>query len=95
MQKSPDKASVKITVSGFVQGVGFRYYVARIASELDITGYARNMWNGSVEIFGEGSRVLLETLVEKSKEGPRHSHVESCKVEWLEFENKYDNFEIL
>ena len=77
-----------------VQGVGFRYYIARIAGELQLTGYARNLFNGNVEIYAEGKREFLEKLAEKAKIGPSHSHVGSAKVEWLEYENKYDNFEI-
>jgi acylphosphatase len=53
------------------------------------------MWNGDVEIRAEGRKEFLEELARKAKEGPRHSVVESCKVEWLEFKNIYDNFETL
>jgi len=86
--------AVKIIVSGEVQGVGFRYFIARAAESLNITGYAKNLWSGEVEIFGEGDRKSLEELMTKAKEGPRHARVDSCKVEWLESKNKYDIFEI-
>jgi acylphosphatase len=86
---------VKITVSGRVQGVGFRYFIARSAEDLDLTGYARNLFNGNVEIVAEGREELLNALVSKAKEGPHNSHIDSCKVEWLDFEKKYDKFEIL
>ena len=87
-------AAVRIIVSGMVQGVGFRYYIACIADELGLKGYARNLFNGNVEIYAEGRRELLQNLAEKAKLGPSHSHVDSAKVEWLEYENKYDNFDI-
>jgi acylphosphatase len=89
------KSSIKITVSGRVQGVGYRYFIARFCDGLGITGYAKNMWNGDVEICAEGRKEFLEELARKAKAGPRHSVVESCKVEWLEFKNIYDNFETL
>jgi acylphosphatase len=90
-----EQSSVKITVSGRVQGVGYRYFIARIAYDLNLKGYARNLFNGDVEIFAEGRKEFLEELVKKAKEGPPHSKVEACKVQWLDFKNKYDKFEIL
>jgi len=88
-------SSVKIVVSGRVQGVGFRYFIARIASDLGLKGYVKNLFNGDVEITAEGRKEFLVELVKKAKEGPSHSNVDSCKFEWLDFKNKYDNFEIL
>ena len=89
------KSSVKILVSGIVQGVGYRYFIARFCTELEITGYAKNLWNGDVEIYAEGRDEFLKELINKANKGPRHASVKSCKVEWLEFKNKYDNFEVL
>jgi acylphosphatase len=87
-------AAVKLVVSGRVQGVGFRYYIARIASEFDLTGYVRNLFSGEVEICAEGRKEFLEELVKKAKLGPPHAYVDSASVQWLEFKNKYNNFEI-
>ncbi len=86
---------VKITVSGRVQGVGFRYFIATCGMELDLKGYVKNLFNGDVEIAAEGRHEFLEELIKKAKEGPRGSGVERCKIEWLDFNNKYDKFEIL
>lgn len=86
---------VKITVSGRVQGVGFRYFIAGIAGDLGLNGYAKNLFTGKVEIIAEGREEFLQELIKKAKEGPRNSKVESCKVEWLDFQKKYNNFEIL
>lgn len=87
-------AAAKIIVSGVVQGVGFRYYIARAANELNLNGYAKNLFNGNVEIFAEGRKEFIEELAKKAKIGPSHSHVDSAKIEWLDFKNKYDNFDI-
>lgn len=88
------KKTVKITVSGRVQGVGFRYYIYNIANNLGLTGYVKNLFNGDVEVFAEGREEFLQELVKKAKEGPSGSYVEKTKIEWLEFKNKYSNFEI-
>lgn len=86
---------VKITVSGRVQGVGFRYFIAENAKNLELKGYAKNLFNGDVEIIAEGRHEFLEALVETAKKGPAYSRVNSCKVEWLDFKKKYNKFEIL
>ncbi|MBZ0203285.1 MAG: acylphosphatase [Ignavibacteria bacterium] len=87
-------SAVKIVVSGRVQGVGFRYFIAQRANELELNGYTKNLFNGDVEIVAEGRREFVEALITKAKEGPRNSKVDFCKVEWLDFKKKYDNFEI-
>lgn len=88
-------SAVKIVVSGRVQGVGYRYFIARFADELGMTGYAKNLFNGDVEIIAEGRREFLDALIEKAGEGPLGAKVNTCKVEWLDFKKKYDKFEIL
>jgi acylphosphatase len=88
------KAAVKLIVSGRVQGVGYRYFIARSASELDLTGYARNLFNGEVEIYAEGKKEYLEALISKAKTGPPHARVDKASIQWLDFKNKYNNFEI-
>ena len=92
---SSHKSSVKIIVTGMVQGVGYRYFIARFCAGLEITGNAKNLWNGDVEIYAEGRDEILKELINKANKGPMHASVKSCKVEWLEFKNKYDNFEVL
>lgn len=87
--------SVKILVSGYVQGVGFRFFIARIAHSLNLKGYVKNLYNGDVEIYAEGSKELLDKVVEKARLGPAYSHIDSIKLEWLDFKNKYDKFEII
>jgi acylphosphatase len=93
-ENSIHKAAVKIVVSGYVQGVGYRYFIARNASDLELTGYAKNLFNGDVEIYAEGKKQYLDVLVSKAKTGPPHAVVDKASVEWLDFKNKYDNFEI-
>ena len=60
-------AAAKITVSGMVQGVGFRYFIARAADELNLKGYAKNLFNGNVEIYAEGRQEFIEKLRIKTR----------------------------
>ena len=75
--------SLKITVSGRVQGVFFRDFVVREARALGLKGYVRNLPGGrSVEICAEGDRVDLEELLRRSGKGPPGARVEVVAEEW-------------
>ena len=65
-----DLASVQTIVYGYVQGVLFRDFVSRRATELGLTGYVRNLPEGSVEVNAEGRRKQLEKLIGYLKVGP-------------------------
>ena len=93
MDESKNSA-VKIVVSGVVQGVGFRYYIARIAFEHNLKGYVKNLFNGDVEIFAEGKKEILDELAQKARFGSSHSHVKNIQIQWLDFHNKYNKFEV-
>jgi acylphosphatase len=71
----------KIHVRGRVQGVGFRWRAAIEARNLGITGYVKNLSDGSVYIEAEGSRDQLNAYVEWCKIGPGMGFVESVNFE--------------
>lgn len=54
---------VSMIVSGTVQGVGFRYYVQDVAEEMGITGWVRNLPDGTVEIDAEGEADILDAFI--------------------------------
>jgi acylphosphatase len=68
--------TTRYLVSGMVQGVGFRWFVARHARSLGLTGYARNLPNGSVEVVVEGPEDALPALEELLRRGPANSQVD-------------------
>jgi acylphosphatase len=63
-------------VFGDVQGVGFRAFVWREARRIDLAGWVRNRFDGSVEVLAEGSPQDLDRLAEVLTTGPRMSRVE-------------------
>ena len=73
---------VRARVTGRVQGVGFRYYVQRLADELGLAGEVRNLPDGSVEAEAAGERPALERFVAGLGDGPRHARVDEVEVEW-------------
>lgn len=64
-------------VFGFVQGVGFRYFVRKNALKLELSGYAKNLADGSVEVVAEGEEKNILKLVDLLKKGNVYSTVES------------------
>ena len=69
-------------IGGRVQGVGFRYFAQRAASELGLTGYTRNLDDGRVEVYAAGPEECLSELAGMLHRGPRWADVRS--VEELE-----------
>jgi acylphosphatase len=62
-------------IRGRVQGVGFRYFVERMAAELSLTGYTRNLDDGRVEVYAVGSSENLVELTQRLWKGPRFADV--------------------
>ena len=70
------------TVRGYVQGVGFRYFVIQKALSLGLRGYARNDSNGDVEVLAQGTRPTLERLVTLLWQGPSSAEVDEVQTIW-------------
>lgn len=87
-----EKIQAKFIAKGVVQGVGFRYFVYSRASELNLAGYAKNLYDGSVEIIAEGEKDKVELLREHILRGPSRSRVDSCDAEYSEYKGEYDRF---
>ena len=66
---------VELLISGVVQGVGFSYFTYRIAQQLDLTGWVRNLPDGRVQVLAEGERAMLEDLIKQLRVGPRFGTV--------------------
>ena len=82
-------------VHGVVQGVGFRYSTQREAQRLGLTGYARNMDDGSVEVVACGDSENVEQLIAWLKAGgPRSARVDKVLAEPHQPEKAWSNFSI-
>jgi acylphosphatase len=89
-----DNARLHAIVRGYVQGVGFRYYVLDAAVALGVNGWVRNLWDGDVEVMAEGERDALERLLAVLRRGPRAAHVGGVDVEWGEFTGEFASFHV-
>jgi len=67
-----------------VQGVGFRWFVHREASEFDLRGWVRNTEEGDVEVVASGSEADLAELRSKLRQGPRGSRVDRLIEHYLD-----------
>lgn len=86
--------NAKITVSGVVQGVGYRWFADRTARKYDLKGYVENLPGGSVFLEVEGERGLIEELIKDLRIGPRSASVADISVEWSKPHNLFINFRI-
>ena len=83
---------IKINVYGLVQGVFFRYTTRKFARNLGLSGYVKNMPDGSVYIEAEGPEDKLYELFEFSKKGPKYAQVDRIEHEFLDPTNQYNGF---
>lgn len=84
----------KYVVSGRVQGVGFRFFSERVANELGLRGYVKNLWSGNVEAYAIGGEVQLEEFKRRLAEGPRMARVESIQESDEPVDETYRTFVI-
>ncbi|NAW66982.1 acylphosphatase [Photobacterium halotolerans] len=85
---------VLVRVTGQVQGVGFRFHTAHEGLKIGVSGYAKNLPDGSVEVLACGKAEKVEQLVDWLARGPRTSRVDSLSRDDLEW-RAIDGFEII
>lgn len=73
--KGRSESAFHALVRGRVQGIGFRYSARAKASSLGVTGWVRNLDDGSVEVVAEGSREDLDELLAWLRRGPAGAEV--------------------
>jgi acylphosphatase len=74
------RSRIVATIRGAVQGVGFRWFVQREASALDLEGWVANRADGSVEVVAEGPADAIDRLVDRLHEGPPAALVRVVEV---------------
>lgn len=84
----------RYTVSGLVQGVGFRYHTQRMATVYGLTGWVRNLGDGNVELVACGKESQLDCFYDWLCEGPGLARVENVVVEEITDRTTYERFSI-
>lgn len=87
------KKRVSVTYNGRVHSVGFRYTAERLALSRAITGFVRNVPDGTVEIVAEGEETEIKDFL-SSLEAEMKGHIHSSNVSWLPFSGEFPDFSI-
>ncbi len=91
---SDEVSAVRVFVTGRVQGVGFRYTAAERARDLELNGWVRNLFDGRVEVFAQGSRANLDIFVSWLDLGPSAAEVTGISVRNAPLRPGFKGFEI-
>lgn len=85
---------LRIIFKGRVQGVGFRFHSLRIATDLNLTGSVKNLYDGSVEVYVQGYTENIDAFV-RELDNQRFVRIESKDISKLELKENENSFEIL
>ncbi len=99
MLLDPSRLDCRITarrcvVSGRVQGVCFRASTRNEAIALGLTGYARNLADGRVEVLVEGQEEAVQTLIAWLAHGPPAARVDAVEIAAVEFTLPHAGFAV-
>jgi acylphosphatase len=83
-----------ILVSGRVQGVGYRAFAARVATEYGLVGGVRNLDDGRVELDVEGQKTVIEAVLLQLHVGPPAARVQNIETTWGPSTDRYADFQI-
>lgn len=88
--------TVKITVSGRVQGVYFRKFTKQKAEKFAILGTVKNLHDGRVEIVAQAKIDQLEPFIQWCHKGPITARVDKVDIsELIDHKNEFISFEII
>jgi len=88
------KKSVRLSISGSVQGMFFRQFIKENADQLNVRGFIRNLETGNVEVFLEGNNEEVERMIEVCKKGTPHSLIRDVSILNEKFQD-FRDFKIL
>ncbi len=87
--------AIKMTISGLVQGVGFRYTAKMLADRLQVKGIIRNLMNGDVYIEAQGEEENLKRFVAEIKDSPSPAaRVSNVKISEINL-GDYQDFSVV
>ena len=86
--------SIRLLISGRVQGVYFRMFAQKKAKQLGVKGYAKNLADGRVEIIAEAHNSSIEQLIKWSYKGPITARVDEVEISEWPIDEQFTTFEI-
>lgn len=88
------KCRATLTITGRVQGVGYRYFTLQKARHLHLNGFVQNRPNNQVKCIVEGDTDIVKEFLEYLHEGPPLARVERIEVQWDDYTNQFSGFEV-
>ena len=88
------KKSIRLFLTGSVQGVFFRQFIKDNADKNSIKGYVRNLEDGRLEVFLEGDNEKVENMKAICERGPKHAHIRNVEEKPESFQG-FKEFKIL
>ena len=90
----PEQRRLIARFEGRVQGVGFRYTAVDLAQNLGLTGFVRNMLDGSVELVAEGPEADLRSLLSKIQRSNLGRYIVDVHQQWAPARGEFADFSI-
>jgi acylphosphatase len=81
------KKSIRLYITGTVQGVFFRAFVKENAERQNVKGFIRNLEDGRIEIFLEGDSPNVNKMTELCEKGPKHSQIRKVETKQERFQD--------
>ena len=86
---------VSVIVTGRVQGVCFRYATHRQALAIGVTGWVKNLPDGSVQTCIQGEETTVKQLLDWLHDGPPNARVDQIEIDRQEYIEEFNGFQIL
>jgi acylphosphatase len=94
MSSAESRASIRLLISGRVQGVAFRYFTRGEAQRLGLVGWVKNLPDGGVEVRATGSAGALERFRQQLRQGPPGARVDAISESELAAPEDWPDFRI-
>lgn len=89
-----ESVCVHVIISGRVQGVFFRMETQRTARHLGVTGWVRNLPNGTVEAVFEGPRKQVDAMLNWCRQGPPSAKVDDLGIQQRPYGGEFKRFQV-
>jgi acylphosphatase len=86
---------IECNITGRVQLVMFRDFSKRMAKRFSVSGFAKNLNNGSLKVVAQGEKEQLEKYIKLLKKGPILAKVDDIKIVWKKPTEDFNGFKIL
>jgi acylphosphatase len=94
MSESNAVRAISAVVAGRVHGVGFRYSTQRVAADLGLTGWVRNLPDGTVDVWAQGDPNAIERFCLFLEKGPPAARVTSANIRDVNTEPALAGFDV-